>query len=185
MIKEMTVVWRKRTKGPMTMQRKAEWGSVLVLHIQPAREQYFIGRFEPNLQSGSGGFEPSSSDGNHNKNNENTPQPSIHRFLQLLQVAVQGRQRRTREEPLVDYSKSIILTSEQYLQSMELKVERKKKAKREAEVWKLEAKKKKETRAAKKLQKEAEKVDACSREAFKQKWSPDAICQEGSSCSGY
>jgi hypothetical protein len=29
----------------------------------------------------------------------------------------------------------------------------------------LEAKKKKETRAAKKLQKEAEKVDACSREA--------------------
>jgi hypothetical protein len=43
---------------------------------------------------------------------------------------------------LVDYSKSIMLTSEQYLQSMEAKAERKEKARREAELRKLEAKKK-------------------------------------------
>jgi hypothetical protein len=150
---------------------------------QPIREQYFVGSFEPNLPSGSAGFEPSNSDSNQNQSHENVSQPSIHRFLQLPQVAVQGRQRRTREEPLVDYSKSIMLTSEQYLQSMELKAERKEKARREAEVRKLEAEKRKESRAAEKLQKEAEKaqreVDARNREAFKQKWRTNAIRQAG------
>jgi hypothetical protein len=61
-----------------------------------------------------------------NINLRNASQSSIHRFLQLLEVVVQGRQRRNREEPLVDYSKSIMLTSEQYLQSMEVKAERRK-----------------------------------------------------------
>ena len=156
-----------------------------MLLIQPAKEQCFISKFEANLQSSSEGFEPSSNDGNHNQKNKNTPHPSIHRFLQLLQVVVQGHQKRTREELLVDYSKDIILTSEQYLQSMEMKAERKEMAKREAEVQKLEVEKREETRVAEKLQKEAEKVDACSKEAFKQKLSRDAICQEGSNCSGY
>lgn len=76
-----------------------------------------------------------------------------------------------------------MLTSEQYLQSMEAKAERKEQARREAELRKVEAEKKKGSRAAEKLQKEAEKaqreVDAAGREAFKQKWSADAIRQAG------
>lgn len=47
----------------------------------------------------------------------------------------------------------------------------------------MEAEKKKGSRAGEKLQKEAEKaqreVDAAAREAFKQKWSADAIRQAG------
>ena len=100
-------------------------------------------------------------------NLHNASSPSIHRFLQLPQVVVQGRQRRSKEEPLVDYSKSI---SEQYLQSMEAKAEKKKKAKKEYELRKLEVEKK-ESRAVEKVQKEAEKaqrkVDIAGREAFK------------------
>jgi hypothetical protein len=150
---------------------------------QPAREQHFIGNCDPQLRNSSRQMASASSDGSETQNHENALQPSIHSFLQLPEVVVQGRPRRTREEPLVDYSKSIMLTSEQYLQNMELKAERMEKAKREAEARKLEAEKKKETKAAEKLQKEAKKaqreVDARSREAFKQKWSPEAIRQVG------
>lgn len=79
--------------------------------LQPIREQYFIGSFEPDLQSNSV-VECSSSGGREDLNLHNAISPSIHRFLQLPQVVVQGRQRRSREESLVDYSKSIMLTSE-------------------------------------------------------------------------
>ena len=77
----------------------------------PTREQYFIGEFEPHLQSSIGGMDCSSSGTEENLNLGNASQPSIHRFLQLPQVEVQGRQRKSREEPLVDYSKSIMFIS--------------------------------------------------------------------------
>jgi hypothetical protein len=157
--------------------------SQAILPNQPVREQYFIGSYEPQLQSNSRRMASGSNNGSETQTHGNALQPSIHSFMQLPQVVVQRRPRRTREEPLVDYRKSIMLTSEQYLQNMELKAERKEKAKREAKARKLEAEKRKDTRAAEKLQKEAEKaqreVDAHSREAFKQKWSPDAIHQAG------
>jgi hypothetical protein len=60
-------------------------------------------------------------------------------------------QRRTREEPLFDYSKNILLTSEQYFQSMELKAERREHARKELEFRKLEAEKIKEARDVEKL----------------------------------
>jgi hypothetical protein len=82
---------------------------------QPTRQQYFVGNFEPQLHCGSGGTDPSSSDSTEIRNHANASQPAIQRFLQLLEVVVQGRQRRTWEEPLVDYNKSIMLTNEQYL----------------------------------------------------------------------
>jgi hypothetical protein len=110
-------------------------------------------------------------------------QHSIHRFLQLPEVVVERRRRKTREEPLIDYSKSIILTSNDYLQSIEMKAERKEKARKEAELKKLEADKRKDARAAERRQKEAARIqrekDAQAREAFKQKWSADAIRQAG------
>jgi hypothetical protein len=97
---------------------------------QPRKGQYFIGTFEPQLQSLSRGNEPGSNDADQIENCGNMSQPTIHSFLQLPEMVLQRRERRTHDEPLVDYSKSIMLTSKQYLQSMELKAERKEKARR-------------------------------------------------------
>jgi transcriptional regulatory protein LevR len=51
-----------------------------------------------------------------------------------------------------------MLTSNEYLQSLEIKAARKEKARKEAELRKLEAKKKKDARVAKKLQREVERA---------------------------
>jgi hypothetical protein len=83
-------------------------------------------------------------------------QSSIHRFLQLPEVLVPERRRKCREELLIDYKKSIMLTSNDYLHSMEVKAARKEKARYEAEQRKVDAEKRKDLRAAKKLQKQAE-----------------------------
>jgi hypothetical protein len=83
---------------------------------------------------------------------------SIYKFLQLPEVTVVRHKKKTHEEPLVDYSKSIFLTSDEYLQSMEAKADRKKKAKKEARVRKLEAEKRKDARATERIQKEAERA---------------------------
>lgn len=76
-----------------------------------------------------------------------------------------------------------MLTSNEYLQSLEIKVARKEKAQKEAELQKLEAEKKKDACAAEKLQREAERVqrekDAQAREVFKHKWSAEANCKAG------
>jgi hypothetical protein len=96
---------------------------------------------------------------------------------------MQGRRRKSREEPLVDYSKSIMLTSNEYLQCMEVKAERKKKARKEAELRKVEAEKRKDAKAFEKIQKQAGKAqrakDAQAREAFKQKWTAGTIREAG------
>lgn len=67
----------------------------------------------------------------------------IETFLQLPEVPVNPRRRRNREEPLIDYSKSIMMTSEEYLRSMELKARRKEDARLESERRKVEAEEKK------------------------------------------
>lgn len=58
---------------------------------------------------------------------------AIEYFLQLPEILMQPQRRKSQEELLVDYSKSILVTSEEYLQAMELKVEQKEKARKEAE----------------------------------------------------
>lgn len=63
----------------------------------------------------------------------NTALTPIENFLQLPEVPVNPRRRRTREEPLIDYSKSIMMTSEEYHRSMELKAQRKENARLESE----------------------------------------------------
>lgn len=107
----------------------------------------------------------------------------IERFLQLPEIPVQPRRRRSQEQPLVDYSKNILVTSEEYLQAMELKAERKEQARKEAEHRKLEGEKKKEARVLEKHRKEEEKIqrarDARAREAFAQKWTTKAIREAG------
>lgn len=75
------------------------------------------------------------------------------------------------------------MTSEEYLQSMELKAKRKEEARLESERRKAESEKRKETRAADRRWKDAEKLqrqaDARAREAFKQQWSAEAIREAG------
>jgi hypothetical protein len=96
---------------------------------------------------------------------------------------VPERRRKCREELLIDYKKSIMLTSNDYLHSMEVKAARKEKARYEAEQRKVDAEKRKDLRAAEKLQKQAEKAqrekDVQAREVFKQKWSADGIREAG------
>ena len=107
----------------------------------------------------------------------------IERFLQLPEIPVQPRRRRSQEEPLVDYSKSILVTSEEYMNAMELKAERKEQARKEAERRKLEGERKREARVIEKQRKEEEKIqrtrDARAREAFAQKWTTKAIREAG------
>ena len=74
------------------------------------------------------GLEPCSFGAGRNLDPENV-QHSIQSFLQLPEVAVEQHCMRTYEEPLMDYSKSIMLTSNDYLQSREIKAKRKEKAK--------------------------------------------------------
>jgi hypothetical protein len=101
--------------------------------------------------------------------------------LQLPEVAVPEHRRKTREEPLIDYSKSIMLTSNDYLYSMEVKAARKEKARQEAEQRKLDAEKQKDARAVEKVQKQAERAERekQAREVFKQKWSADSVREAG------
>jgi hypothetical protein len=72
---------------------------------------------------------------------------------------------------------------------MEVKAERKEKARKEAELRKVGAEKRKDAKAAEKIQKQAEKAqrekDAQARGAFKQKWTADAIRKAGSTYNGW
>jgi hypothetical protein len=113
-MKKGTTAWRKGRKAAMTTYiqekrgRRKEGGlQICALELdQPPREQYFIGSFEPELPSGRVGSALNNSDAHQTQDHGNLSQTSIHNFLLLPQVAVPRRQRRTREEPLVDYSKS-------------------------------------------------------------------------------
>ena len=122
-------------------------------------------------------------DGSGRNGAANPRAAAIENFLQLPEVPVQPRRRRSLEEPLVDYSKSILLTSETYMEAMELKAERKEKARKEAELRKAESERKKEARALEKQRKEVEKIqrvnDARAKEAFAQNWTTKAIREAG------
>jgi hypothetical protein len=125
----------------------------------PPREQYFI----TGLDSGSGSYiavavaAPPAADAADPIQADTVlaeagpADSSVHRFLQLPKVPVLEYCRKSREEPLTDYSKSIMLTSNGYLQSMELKAARKEKARKGAEQRKVDAKKLKDARAAEKV----------------------------------
>ena len=127
---------------------------------QPPMEQYFIGTCEPIVESG-GAHSAVVEDTVDNSdittmdtNQSNAVETSagrgplssqgIQRFFQLPEVAIAERRRKNREELLVDFSKSIMRTSNDYLHSMEMKAARKEKAWKEAEVRKVEAEKRKD-----------------------------------------
>ena len=156
---------------------------------QPSRQHFYVGSNDVLGGAASDSDQDRDGDIMHpvarsaSEQGENTAPTPIENFLQLPQVLVNPRRRRTREEPLIDYSKSIMMTSNEYLHSMELKAQRKEDARLESERRKVESEEKKKTREADRRKKEAEKLqrvaDGRAREAFKQQWSTDAIKQAG------
>jgi hypothetical protein len=84
---------------------------------------------------------------------------------------------------LVDYSKSIILTGDEYIKAMEEKAARKELHEKEKELKKREAELTKGKRAEDKIQKEAAKrqrlADAMAWRAFSEKWSAKAVARAG------
>jgi hypothetical protein len=84
---------------------------------------------------------------------------------------------------LVDYSKNIILTKDDYIRMMEAKERRKEQAMAEAAKCKVEAERKKLKRARLKAERDVQKAqhlaDAATLKAFKDKWSPTAVAKAG------
>jgi hypothetical protein len=83
----------------------------------------------------------------------------------------------------VDYTKSIIMTRDDYIKAMEEKATRKEQVEKDKELKKKEAELTKEMRAEEKILKEVAKLqrlaDVRARRAFSQKWSPKAIAEAG------
>jgi hypothetical protein len=108
----------------------------------------------------------------------NSPQSSISHFLQLPEVQV-GPGRHSNSEPLVDYTKSIIMTGDDYIKAMEEKAARKDLLEKEKELKKREAELTNGKRAEERVLKEAAKLqrlaDARAHRAFAQKWSAKAV----------
>jgi hypothetical protein len=105
-------------------------------------------------------------------------QEQLRQLLELPRIGHPPKRQRG-SEVLVDYFKSIILTSDDYIQMMAEKERRKDAVMKEKEAQKLEADRKRMEQQALKARREAEKVqkvaDAKALKAFKAQWTPDAI----------
>ena len=103
---------------------------------------------------------------------------SISHFLQLPELLVNPARRNSRE-PLVDYTKSIIMIGNNYIQAMEEKVARKESLEKEKELKKKEAELTRERRAEDKIQKKKAKLQCLeevgAQRAFVEKWSSKAV----------
>jgi hypothetical protein len=91
--------------------------------------------------------------------------------------------RRSRTEPLVDYTKSIIMIEDDYIKAMEEKSARKESIEKDKELRKREAEVSKGRRAEEKIQKEAAKlqrlIDAKAQHAFAEKWTVKGVARAG------
>lgn len=117
-------------------------------------------------------------------NMDNLPmeQPrSITTLLCLPEVTVSRRQRRS--EPHVDYSKSIILTSDTYISLMEEKCARKEAVEKARAEKKLQREANKKRRAEEKSKEQENKLERklarARKKAFDQSWSPAAVAAYG------
>jgi hypothetical protein len=126
------------------------------------------------LQTPTGGGGSSSADTRHG-------QLQTSQFFELPQLPAQRRHHQT--EPLVDYTKSIIMTSEEYIQAMEAKAARKEALEHEKDQRRLEAERTRGKRAEEKRKAESQKIekrqDRAARKAFNERWSPSAIAKAG------
>ena len=101
--------------------------------------------------------------------------------LQELPTVGPSRPQRRSGEPLVDYSKSIILTKDDYIRMMEAKERQKEQAMAEIAKWNVEAERKKLERARLKVERYVQKAqhlrDAKALKAFKDKWSSTIVAK--------
>jgi hypothetical protein len=83
----------------------------------------------------------------------------------------------------VDYTKSIIMTSEEYIQAMDVKVARLEALEPEKDQRRLEVERTWEKRAKERRRVELQKIekrqDRAARKAFNEKWSPTAVAKAG------
>ena len=161
-------------------------GEDKVPESQPDEVQFFM---KPEGGDNNASESELSSDNNIDDDVHNRPEGSENaqhlQVRQMLELPRIGRppKRQRREEVLVDYSQSIILTKDDYMDMMAEKERRKDAALKEKEARKLAAERKREVRQALKLQQEAEKaqnaIDLEALKAFKAKWAPVALRRSG------
>ena len=120
----------------------------LIPETQESPQQYFI-LSESNFED---------SNGNSSSDSEGGPSTMVQRNLFPL-PRVQCRARRTSQasEPLIDYSKSILMTSEEYISAMTAKAAQKEVVAKEREERKIQA----EQRKAQRLEKKAKRTRCC------------------------
>jgi hypothetical protein len=102
-------------------------------------------------------------------------------FFALPQLLAQPRQNRL--EPLVDYTKSIIMTSEHYILAMEDKAARKEAVQQEKENRLLEAERTRQIKSTERMRVQLLKVerlqDRAVRKAFNDQWLAAAVARAG------
>ena len=100
-------------------------------------------------------------------------------LLKLPELLLGQPRRSQKMQPLVDYSKSILLTSSHYIETMELKAQQKEEATHEAACRKEVATQKRLLHDVEQRRKEEDKLrkaeEARAREAFQQRWTKEAI----------
>jgi hypothetical protein len=112
------------------------------------------------------------------------PEITVPNFFQLPHVLVAPR-KQNRAEPLVDYTKSIIMTGDDNIRAMEEKASQKEAAEKEKQSCRHEAEltkvKRTEEKAQLAVQKSKRQSDGATRTAFKQRWSTAAMAKAGNS----
>lgn len=98
------------------------------------------------------------SDATINSDGEDDAPPLPQNFFELPQLVRSVRRAQCDGEPLIDYSKSIIMTSEEYISTMEAKASRKEAVAKEREEQKKLAKHRKLQREQERAQKEADRI---------------------------
>ena len=99
-----------------------------------------------------------SSDSNSSSEPDGEDSSTRRNLFALPQVQSRGCRGSQVEQLLIDYSKSILMTSEEYITAMTAKASRKEVVAREREEWKLQAEQKKAAREQEKARKEADKL---------------------------
>jgi hypothetical protein len=145
---------------------------------QKGAVQYFV---PTDVDMGTAGASAGSSSDSETSSLGGTEQAAHMAALLELPTVGPSRPRCQSGEPLVDYSKSIILTKDDYIRMMEAKERRKEQAMAEAAKRKVEAERKKLERARLKVERDVQKAqrltDAVALKAFKDKWSPTAVAK--------
>ena len=121
----------------------------LIPETQELPQQYFI-------QSES---DCDDSNGNSSTESEEGPRTMVQRNLfPLLRIECRARRASQTSEPLIDYSKSILMTSDEYIAAITAKAARKEVVAKEREERKIQAEQRKAQRLEEKAKREADKV---------------------------